>query len=291
METRTFGRTGHRSTVGIFGAAALGRVTQAEADRAMEQVIAAGVNHIDVAPSYGEAELRLAPWMARERARFFLGAKTMERTREGAAAELRRSLERLGVDRFDLYQAHAITTFEELDAVTGPGGALEAMREARDAGLTRFIGVTGHGFDSPAIFLEALRRFDFDSILFPVNFVQYIHPEYRAKAEALLAECAARRVGVMAIKAIAERPWGEGPKTYHTWYQPFDDAAHIQRGVNFTLSQPVTGVCTVGDVRILPAVLQACQQFTPLEDSEQEYLIASSGAYEPLFQPAAAGGH
>ena len=202
METRRFGRAGHMSTVAIFGAAAFWQLDQSEADAAMEQVIAAGVNHIDVAPSYGIAEQRVAPWLARERDRFFVGCKTMERSKAGAALELRQSLERLQIDRFDLYQLHAITSLEELDEVTRPGGALEAVIEARDAGLARYIGITGHGVDSPAVFVEALRRFDFDSVLFPLNFVQYANPTYRQNSEELLRQCRARDVGAMIIKSI-----------------------------------------------------------------------------------------
>jgi predicted aldo/keto reductase-like oxidoreductase len=283
METHRFGRSGHKSTVAIFGAAALWEVDQAEADEAMEMIIQFGVNHIDVAPSYGIAEERLGPWMSRERDRFFVGCKTMERTKAGAAAELRRSLERLQVDYFDLYQIHAITSFEELDEVTRPGGALDAIIEAREAGLTRFIGITGHGVDSPAIFIEALRRFDFDSVLFPLNFVQYANPTYRQNSEELLRQCRAKDVGTMIIKSIARGPWGERPQTHNTWYQPFTDAEHIQQAINFVLSQDVTGLCTAGDTRLLPLVLQACDDFTALNVGEQEALIQSAKEYEPLF--------
>ena len=283
MKKRSFGRTGHMSTVAIFGGAAFWEVTQAEADARMEQVIAAGVNHIDVAPSYGMAEERLGPWLARERDRFFLGCKTMERTKAGAADELRRSLERLRVDSFDLYQIHAITTRDELDQVTRPGGALEAILDARAEGLTRFIGITGHGLDVPAIFLEALRRFDFDSVLFPINFVLYADPAYRRDAEELLRQCRARDVGTMIIKTVARGPWGDRPKTYTTWYEPFDDPDHIQQSVNFALSQDVTGLCTAGDVTILPLFLEACERFAPMSADEQEALIATATEYEPLF--------
>jgi aryl-alcohol dehydrogenase-like predicted oxidoreductase len=283
MQTRRFGRTGHMSTVAIFGAAGLGQVTQAVADETMERIIAAGVNHIDVAPSYGEAELRIGPWMDRERKRFFLGCKTTERTREGAAAELRRSLERLRVDSFDLYQFHAVKTFEELDQIFAPGGAFEAVIRAKEEGLTKHIGITGHGVDAPAIYLEALRRFDFDSVLFPLNFVQYANPAYRKNADELLRQCAAGDVGTLIIKSICERPWGDRPKTHTTWYKPFTDAAHIQPAVNFCLSQDVTGLCTAGDVSVLPLVLQACQNFSPLSADEQEALIATANQYEPLF--------
>ena len=283
MQQRRFGRTGHKSSVAIFGGAALGKVTQAEADVAVERAMAAGVSHIDVAPSYGNAEERLAPWLARERKRFFLGCKTQERTREGAWAELHRSLERLRMDAFDLYQIHAVTSIEELDKVTAPGGALEAIVAAREQRLTRFIGITGHGVNVPAVFLEALRRFDFDSVLFPLNFVQYANPTFRRDAEALLRECRARDVGTMVIKSICRRPWGERARTYATWYEPFDDAVHIQQAVNFALSQDVTGLCTVGDVTVLPLVLDACAHFAPMSAAEQDALIARAAEFEPLF--------
>ncbi len=283
METRRFGRTGHYSSIAIFGAFAVSQATQAEADSIIEKVVAAGVNHIDVAPSYGHAELRLGPWMARERQRFFLGCKTMERTKEGAAAEMQRSLERLQVDSFDLYQLHVITSFEELDQVTGPNGALEALIAARDAGLTRYIGITGHGVDVPDVFLEALSRFDFDSILFPINFIQYAEPAYRRSAEELLKVCRQKDIGTMAIKSIAKRPWGDLPQTHITWYQPFLELEHIQEGVNFALTQDITGICTSGDPEVLPMVLRACENFTPLTIKEQEALISQAHQYEPLF--------
>jgi aryl-alcohol dehydrogenase-like predicted oxidoreductase len=283
MQTRRFGRTGHMSTVAILGAAAFSKASQAETDTAVEAAIAAGVNHIDVAPSYGWAETRLGPWLARERARFFLGCKTTERTRAGAAAELRGSLQRLQVEQFDLYQMHAVTTMAELDKVTAPGGSLEAAIEARDQGLTRYIGITGHGFESPVVFLEALRRFDFDSVLFPVNFVQYANPAYREPAEELLRTCRARDVGVMAIKAITRSPWNGREQSYTTWYEPFDQPEAIQRVVNFALSQDVTGLCTAGDTRLFPLMLAACQSFTPLTESEQAALVAGAGEFEPLF--------
>jgi aryl-alcohol dehydrogenase-like predicted oxidoreductase len=283
METRRFGRTGHDSTVAIFGGFALSQATQEQADATMEQVIAAGVNHIDIAPSYGIAEQRLGPWMPRERERFFLGCKTMERDRAGAAAELRASLERLQTDHFDLYQIHAIRTFDELDLATRKGGALEAILEAKQAGLTRFIGITGHGVDAPAIFLEALRRFDFDSVLFPLNFVQYADPNYRRDAEALIRLCQEKQVGTMTIKSICAGPWGDHPQTHITWYRPFTEPETIQAAVNFVLSQPVTGLCTAGDPDMLPLVLEACENFTAISQGEQEAVIASASAYEPLF--------
>ncbi len=283
MEKRRFGRTGHMSTVAILGAAAFYEVTQAEADAAMEKVIAAGVNHIDVAPSYGLAEERLRPWLARERDHFFLGCKTQERSSEGASAELRRSLERLHVARFDLYQLHAVTTMGELEEVTGPRGALEAIVDARQAGLTRFIGITSHGVEAPAVLLEALHRFDFDSILFPLNFVQYANPIYRRDAEELLSKCRTRDVGVMVIKSIARGPWGNQSKTYNTWYRPFDDEGNIQRCIDFALSQDVTGLCTAAEVKILPLFLAACEGFTPMVAARQDALVTGATEYQPLF--------
>jgi aryl-alcohol dehydrogenase-like predicted oxidoreductase len=283
METRRFGRTGHMSTVAIFGAAAFSQVSQDEADEVMEWVMKAGVNHIDVAPSYGNAELRLGPWLARERERFFLGCKTTERGREGALAELERSLERLQTDRFDLYQIHAVTSLAELDQATAPGGVLEAIVAAREQGLTRYIGITGHGVAAPAVFREALRRFDFDSVLFPLNFVLYANPTFRREAEALIAECRARDVGTMVIKAITRGPWGSQPHTHATWYQPFEDRERIGQAVSFALSQDITGLCTAGDCRLLPLFLEACADYRRFSPAEQERLIAAGAAYEPLF--------
>jgi len=283
METRRFGRTGHMSTIAIFGAAAFWEISQQNADKVLEQIIAAGVNHIDVAPSYGQAEERIGPWMPRERNRFFLGCKTTERTKDGAWSELQRSLKRLQTETFDLYQLHAITTMEELDAVTMKGGALEAFVEARERGLTRFIGITGHGADAPQIYLEALRRFDFDSVLFPLNFVQMANSEYRKYAEELIATCNAKDVGTMIIKAITKAPWGERPHTATTWYEPFDKMDEIQRALNFALSYDVTGFCTAGDTKILPMVLEACENFKRLNAAELEEVIRSGKEYEPLF--------
>jgi len=283
METRRFGRTGHMSTVAIFGAAAFGKISQADADKVMEMVIEAGVNHIDVAPSYGQAEIRIGPWMPRERERFFLGCKTMERTKDGAWKEMHESLKRLQTETFDLYQCHAITTMEELDAVTRTGGALEAFVEARREGLTQFIGITGHGVNAPQIYLEALRRFDFDSVLFPLNFAQMANPEYREYAEELIATCKAKDVGTMIIKSITKAPWGDREHTATTWYEPFDNSEEIQKGVNFALSYDITGLCTAGDTRVLPLMLKACENFTRLSDSEREAMIESGKQYEPLF--------
>jgi aryl-alcohol dehydrogenase-like predicted oxidoreductase len=283
MEKRRFGRSGHMSTVAIFGAAAFYEVSQEDADRVMEQVIAAGINHIDVAPSYGQAEERIGPWIKRERERFFLGCKTMERTSEGAWKELHESLKRLETKSFDLYQCHAVTTMEELDALTMKGGALEAFEKARQEGLTKYIGITGHGFNAPEIYLEALRRYDFDSVLFPLNFVQMANEDYRRHAKELISVCRAKDVGTMVIKAITKAPWGERQHTATTWYEPFEDPEMIQKAVNFALSYEITGICTAGDIRVLPLVIQACENYMQLNHEQMEELIESGKKYEPLF--------
>ena len=283
METRRFGRTGHMSTVAIFGAAAFYQISQEDADQVMELIIEAGVNHIDVAPGYGQAEIRIGPWMPRERERFFLGCKTMARTREGAWNEMQVSLKRLQTETFDLYQCHAITTMAELDAVTMKGGALEAFVQAREEGLTKYLGITGHGVNAPQIYLEALRRFDFDSVLFPLNFVQMANPEFRKYAEELIAVCKAKDVGTMIIKSITKGPWGEKEHTATTWYEPFHNMEDIQKGVNFALSYEVTGICTAGDTRVLPLVLEACKNFSQRNKAEMEEMIESGKQYEPLF--------
>ena len=284
MEKRRFGRTGHESTVAIFGAAAFFDVTQEEADQVMEYILSTDINHIDVAPGYGKAETRLGPWLAEEGDRFFIGCKTQERTKEAAAAELRRSLDKLQIDKFDLFQLHAVTNMEELDQVTAPGGALEAIIEAKEEGLLEYIGITGHGLEVPDVFLEALGRFDFDSVLFPINFILYENSTYREKADKLLQVCQERDIGSMIIKHIAKGPWGDKDKTHTTWYLPFTEAEWIQKGVNFALSQPVTAICTPGDINLLPIVVEACQQYQPMDLDHQVELISQTPQFQPLFE-------
>ena len=283
MEKRKFGRTGHESTVAIFGAAAFFEISQDKADEVMEYVLSTEINHIDVAPSYGDAEIRLGPWLAKHRGRFFLGCKTQERTKAAAAEELRRSLEKLQVDRFDLFQLHAVTNMGELDQVTAIGGALEAIIEAKEEGLLDYIGITGHGLEVPKVFLEAIERFDFDSILFPINFILYENSAYRDSAQALLETCKQRDIGSMVIKHIAKGPWGEDDQTHTTWYRPFDEKQWIQKCVDFVLSQPISGVCTPGDITLLPLVVDACQNFHPMDTVEQNELISKTHHFEHLF--------
>jgi aryl-alcohol dehydrogenase-like predicted oxidoreductase len=283
MQTRRFGRTGHQSTVLIFGAFAVGQVTQREADAAVELLLEHGVNHIDVAPSYYDAELRLGPWLKRHRKRFFVGCKTQLRGRAEAAAELRRSLERLQIDQFDLFQLHAVTTPDELEQCFAPGGSMEALLDARDEGLTRYLGITSHGLQAPAVQLAALERFDFDSLLFPLNFKLWADAAYRSAATDLLRTAGERDVGTMVIKALAKNPWDERKPRYHTWYEPFDRPETVQAALHFALSQPVTGAISAGDARLLPLMLEAAQRYEPLDADQQAALLATAREYEVIF--------
>ena len=280
MQKRRLGRTEQKSTIVIFGGAALASVSQEEADQAVALALEHGVNHIDVAPSYGEAELRLGPWMETHRQDFFLACKTGKRTKEGAAEELHRSLERLRVDHFDLYQLHALDELEELEIALGPGGAMEAILEARGEGLLRFVGITGH---RPTTQAEALRRFDFDTIMFPLNFVLRAHRDERNDWEGLLKLAQEKDVGVMAIKAIAKGPWPTETRAYHTWYEPFDDQGGIDRALWYTLSQEVTAAVTASDVRLMSKSVDAAERFRPLSSEEQAQLVATGSQLRPLF--------
>ena len=285
MEQRRLGRTGQQSTVVTFGTAGIGRVDvdQQTADSAIQLVLDHGINHVDVAPTYGEAELRLQPWMAAIRPRIFLGCKTKQRTKDGAKAELHRSLERLRTDRLDLYQLHSVCKPHELDEVTAEGGALEALIGARDEGIVRWLGITGHSHDAPRTHLEALRRFDFDTVMFPLNFVLWADPQYRADASALLDTCRQQDVGVQVIKTIAKDPWGDRPKVYSTWYEPHADQAVIDQAVSFVLSQPISNLTSVGDVTLLPKVIAAAERYRPLDAAAQEKLMATAGQYHSPF--------
>jgi len=241
------------------------------------------VNHFDVAPRYGEAEVRLQPWMSCIRDRVFLGCKTGQRTRDAATAELHRSLERLGTDRLDLYQLHAVGKLHELDECTAKGGALETLVEARESGIARWLGITGHTHDAPRTHLEALRRFDFDTVMFPLNFVLWSNSQYRRDVEALLDYCRRKDVGVHIIKTVAKDPWGDRPKTHTTWYEPFTDQPTIDRAVAFVLSQPIATLTSVGDVTVLPKVLSAAERFRPLDAAAQEALVATADRYHSPF--------
>lgn len=260
IPTLAFGSTGHTSTRTIFGAAALGRVTQDEADAALELLLRHGVNHIDTAASYGESELRIGPWMERHRDRFFLASKTGERHFAGAKESIERSLERLRVQQIDLIQLHNLVEMADWETALGPGGALEAAVEARERGLVRFIGVTGHGVDAPGRHAQSLARFPFDSVLCPYNITMMQNPRYAADFEALTALCAARGVAVQTIKGITLGPWNEKERSYRTWYEPLQEQSDIDRAVAWVLGRPGVFLNTAGDLRLLPKVLDAASR-------------------------------
>lgn len=261
IERRPFGRTGHRSTVTLFGAAALSRATQAEADRTLELLLRHGVNHIDTAMRYGDSELRIGPWMARHRKDFFLATKTGQRTAREAREDIHRSLERLRVDHVDLIQLHALWHPDDWEQAMGPGGALEAVVEARAQGLARFIGVTGHGWTIAAMHRRSLARFDFDSVLLPYNYFMAQDERYRRAFDELLATCRERNVAVQVIKSVARGPWATSERTHTTWYQPLEDQADIDRAVHWVLDIPGVFLNTPGDLGLLPRVLDAADRF------------------------------
>jgi aryl-alcohol dehydrogenase-like predicted oxidoreductase len=283
IATRPFGRTGHDSTRIIFGAAAFSDVTQSDADRTMEIVRRFGINHIDTAASYGDAELRIRPWLKREPARFFLATKTDARTKEEARDDLHRSLDRLGVDHVDLWQLHNLADPIEWDTALSPGGVIEAAVDARTQGLVRFIGVTGHGSQIAATHRRSLERFDFDSILLPYNFLTMQLPYYAENFEAIMRTCAERQVAVQTIKSIAVGPWHGRKHTRTTWYEPFADQKDIDLAVWWVLGRPGVFLNTAGDVDLLPRVLDAAERFEkrPGDDLMSAMLERSKAA--PLF--------
>jgi aryl-alcohol dehydrogenase-like predicted oxidoreductase len=283
MERRPFGRTGHQSTVALFGAAALARVSQDEADRALEVLLRYGVNHIDTAARYGDSELRVGPWMARHRRDFFLATKTGSRTAREAREDIHRSLERLRVDHVDLIQLHALWHPDDWDQAMGPGGALEAVVEARAQGLARFIGVTGHGWTIAAMHRRSLARFDFDSVLLPYNIFFHRDARYRQGFEEVLAICRERNVAVQVIKAIACGPWATAERTHTTWYQPLEDQADIDRAVHWALGVPGVHLNTAGDLSLLPRFLDAASRFEHRPSDEAMSSMLESRRMTSLF--------
>jgi aryl-alcohol dehydrogenase-like predicted oxidoreductase len=278
-----FGRTGHESTRLLFGAAAFGGVTQAEADRAMELLLESGINHIDTASSYGLAEERLGPWTAKYRDRFFLATKTGERTYQGARENIQRSLKLMHTDHVDLLQLHAVCEDAELEQALGPSGALEAAVEARAQGLVRFIGITSHTLHAPQIHLQALERFDFDSVLLPCNYMLMQNAAYKADFEKLLAVCQSRNVAFQMIKTNQRRPYGDGPHTHATWYQPFDTQPEVDLAIHWALARPGVFINTAGDVNVLPKVIKAAQSFQGKPSDEQMEAMLREQDAAPLW--------
>ena len=278
-----FGRTGHVSTVALFGAAALARASQADADRALEMLLRYGVNHIDTAARYGDSELRIGPWMARHRQDFFLATKTGSRTAAEAREDIHRSLDRLRVDHVDLIQLHSLGHPDDWDQAMGPGGALEAAVEAREQGLARFIGVTGHGWTIAATHRRSLARFDFDSVLLPFNYFMARDTRYRESFDAVLAVCRERNVAVQIIKSIARGPWATTDRTHTTWYQPLEAQEDIDRAVHWILGLPGIFINTAGDLALLPRVLDAASRFEHRPPDDEMAAMLGSSRMTSLF--------
>src|SRR3954471_4696293 len=279
IERAPFGATGHESSRVIFGAAALGSVSKAEADTALQHLLEHGINHIDVAAGYGDAELRIATWLKEHD--FFVATKTGERAYAAAREEIRRSLDRLGVDHVDLIQLHNLVDAVDWERGLGADGALEAAIEARDEGLVRFIGVTGHGLSVPAMHLRSLERFPFDSVLCPYNFVQMRDARYAETWEALARMCEERSVAMQTIKSLASRPWDGRERTASTWYEPLREQAEIDLAAHWVLGRPGIFLITTGDVEILPCLLDAAERFESRPSDEQMAQLAER--LEPLF--------
>jgi aryl-alcohol dehydrogenase-like predicted oxidoreductase len=278
-----FGATGHDSSRVIFGAAALGSVSKGDADRALDVLLEHGINHIDVAADYGDAELRIASWLQRNPDTFFVATKTGQRTYRGAREEIRRSLDRLGVDRVDSIQLHNLVDVIEWDTALSADGALEAAIEAREEGLVRFIGVTGHGLSVPEMHRRSLERFAFDSVLAPYNYVQMQDPRYADTFEALATVCAERNVALQTIKSLARRRWDGREHTAATWYEPLREQADIDLAVHWVLGRADAFLLTTGDVDILPRLLDAAERFEHRPTDDEMAGLAERAAAEPLF--------
>jgi len=286
METRRLGRTDHLSSVAILGGAAFARCTPEEAEVGFTAALDAGVNHLDIAPQYGEAQRNVGPLVPAVRDRLFVACKTLRKNADGVRAQLEESLQLLGCDRFDLYQLHAVTDLDELEA---RAGAAEAILRAREEGLTRFVGVTGHNVTTPAAQAEALRRYDLDTVMFPVYPRGWVDASYRRDAEALLELAADRDVGVMAIKAAAARPWGDRPRDATTWYDPQRSLDDVRRGVSFALSTPgVAAFCTPGDLEVLRVALDAATSYESFDEAAREQAMTET-AHERLIFPIPTG--
>ncbi|HVB90484.1 MAG TPA: aldo/keto reductase [Acidimicrobiales bacterium] len=295
MERRRLGRTGHESSVAILGGAACWSATVEEAGSWLNAALQRGVNHLDIAPQYGAAESVVGPHLAARRGEIFVAGKTMRANPDGVQEQFDATRRLLHADVLDLYQAHGVTTLSELDRRTA---ALERMVALREAGHTRFAGITGHDLEVPLVFLEALRRFDLDTVMFPVYPALWARPEYREPAEELLELCGRRDLGVMAIKAVARRPWADGRpladavsgdeatagRWATSWYEPAATDEQIDRGVHFALSTPgVHAFCTPGDMALLPRVLSSAERFRPLNEDERREAVAAMASEELIF--------
>jgi len=283
MEYKEFGRTGHRSSRVVFGAAAFSEVTQQEADRTLGLLLDHGINHIDTARSYGDSELHVGPWMKSRRSSFFLASKTGKRTKAEALEELKQTLHRLKTDYLDLWQLHFLVDPEEWEVAMGEGGALEAAIEAKEQGLVRFLGVTGHGVDAPKAHLKSLEVYDFDAVLFSYNFTMLQNPAYKEDVSKLLSVCKQRNIAVQTIKALARGEYKPNEKTFATWYDALSDEAAIEKAVHYVLSNQQLFLNSAGDITLLPAVLKAADK-PIVQPTEAEMLsLVKQEGMRPLF--------
>lgn len=285
METRRLGRTGHQTSVLVFGAASLGDVDQDTADQAISFALESGINHFDTARDYGEAEVRMGPWMPRIRDQIFLATKTGERSAEAAWCQINESLERLQTDHVDLIQAHSVGNRDDLDAVLATGGAIESLVRARDEGLASWIGITGHTHEAPSVHTEALRRFDFDSVLTPLNRTLYADPVYAADYDELAETCRSKDVALRTIKMISRRNWREGEKNLATWYKPFTEQRTITAAITWLLKAhpEVAGLATAGETRLLEKVVRALEDGRDLSVADAEATLGEVDDYSSPF--------
>jgi aryl-alcohol dehydrogenase-like predicted oxidoreductase len=287
IETLPFGRTGHASTRILFGAAALGGMSQAKADSVLELLLEYGINHIDTASAYGDSELRIGPWMREHRERFFLATKTRERSAQGARESLHRSLERLRVDHVDLIQLHNLVDDEGWQQAFADDGAVAALTEARDQGLVRFLGVTGHGTQAAAMHHRSLGRFPFDSVLLPYNYTMLEQPAYARDFEALVAACEKDSVAIQTIKSVARRRWQDDSARRFSWYEPLRDAEAVTRAVRFVLARPGIFLNSSSDATLLRLTLEAASQTATAPDAEALAADVARFEMQPLFVPGA----
>ena len=280
---KAFGRTGHQSARLLFGAAAFGDVTQDQADQTMKLLMEHGINHIDTAASYGESELRLGPWMEKHRQEFFLATKTGERSYDGAKAQFERSLRRLRVSEVDLIQLHYLVGEEEWEVAMGPNGALKYLQEAREQGLVKYIGVTGHDVAIAGMHQKSLRHFDFDSVLLPYNYLMMQNETYRVGFEEVVRLCKQTNCAVQTIKSITRRPYPNQQRSHSTWYQPLTDQPSIDKAVHWVLGNEDVFLNTVGDIDLLPKVLDAAHRFTEGTPDTVMQAIVAEWQMEPLF--------
>ena len=278
-----FGKTGHNSSRTIFGSVSLSEVGQEEADRVLDLLFEFGVNHIDTAPTYGEAELRLGPWMKRYRDQFFLATKTDGQTYLDAKEQFYRSLDRLQVESVDLIQFHNLIDVVDRETIFGPGGALEFMVEAKTQGLTRYIGITGHGLDTPRFHLQTLERFEFDSVLLPCNYLLMQNPNYAAGFQKLLSYCHRHQIAVQTIKAIARGYWGNNKRSHRTWYEPLTDEEVIAANVDWVLGIPGIFLNTVGELQELPKVLKAASNYKQRPSEKHMRFVVEKMKMKTLF--------